>query len=173
MSISPKIQVASVALPDYMTLAPRTGIETTPVNLMVHIGGANAVGTNVSKYFSLLFPHKTRVNRIIIKVVASAGNIDVGIYNSALSRLASTGSVACPAVGYAVLDIAEVVLDAGWYIAAIASSNVAATFSSVPIGGISTVGYQEMGSEAVFPLPAVAAPAWVDSPKIWMRYTHS
>jgi hypothetical protein len=72
---------------------------------------------------------------LVIRIGAQSGNIDVGLYRldsgTTLTRLASLGSTACPAVGVSRLVLVTPILDPlQEYFLAIAADNVVATFAT-------------------------------------------
>jgi hypothetical protein len=107
------------------------------------------------------------VTKLGIQVGAQSGNICVAVYaNSGFGinaipgvRLATSGSVACPAIGYAevALDVSvEVLSGQHWF--ALAADNVVATFYA-PSGsiGITSLAKGFGMSKAAFPCPDPAA----------------
>jgi hypothetical protein len=88
-------------------------------------------------------------------IAAQSGNIDVGIYSAAGTRLASTGSISCPATGErTVAFTASVTLYPGilYYLAFAADNTSVAT--AIRHGIIATSGYVGIGS---LPLPSTIA----------------
>lgn len=83
------------------------------------------------------FLHRTMTfNRICFAIGASAGNLDVGIYDddgaSGLpgTRLVSSGATACPAASASIgrsITISATTLSPGWYYAAFARDNTGST----------------------------------------------
>jgi hypothetical protein len=120
---------------------------------------------------------RVTVSTVYFRVGTQSGNIDFGIYNSAGSRLASTGSFAAPTVGVTKSQAltASLVLEPNvLYYALWSADNV-----TVAISGISTTqwpvisGYTVKGTLAagVFPLPISVtisdSAAAGTSPGIW------
>lgn len=87
-----------------------------------------------------------------------SGNVDVGIYNEAGTRLVSIGGVAQAGVSTIQLhDIADTALAPGLYYQAVVLDNTTGTFSRNGSVGASTgriAGLQQMA--AAYPLPATA-----------------
>ena len=67
------------------------------------------------------------VTTIRIHIQTQSGNLDVGIYDSSLTRLVSLGSTAVGAAGAQVCDIADTALAAGRYYFAMAVDNTTAS----------------------------------------------
>jgi len=158
-----------------LTIGSRGRIEVYDYALSVHIGGSLQHYTANRAYFSwFLVPLNCKVDRILYEITTQAGNIDLGIYNSALTRLASTGSFACPAAGQQAASITEQTLNAGVYILAFASNNANTYWRySGLIEEISLTGYQNSGyQENAFPLPATITPTY-GTRRIWGAITHS
>jgi hypothetical protein len=116
------------------------------------------------------------VSKARFRVVTQSGNVDVGIYDAGLSKLASTGSTACPAAGAAELALsASATLVAGTiYHAAFVCSSATAKFQTVKtavgVGNLS--GWQTVGrQESALPLPAtLTIVGWEDTaflPMVW------
>lgn len=90
-----------------------------------------------------------------------AGNADMGIYNSANTRLVSTGSVAQATVSvWQITDTADQTLNPGYYwMAFVASTVTTATYQAVAPGAqfLRTLGCY--GQASALPLPATSTPA--------------
>ena len=126
-------------------------------------GGVNASGVD---YTVFTLEHTQVIDRVLIEVKTAAGNIDVGIYDddgtagAPGTKLASSGSVACPAAGgRAVTLTSSIELAPGRYYAALSSNNGSAVFLystgmnvDAALGGIRYV-----QNPTVFPLPSTAA----------------
>lgn len=147
------------------------GTNATPGMLLTGIhdtgGGATIGAVNRAFYARFLEGQSQLVSKIGLLVVTAAGNIDVGVYaNTGTgrnarpgSRLASSGSVACPVAGYAEVPLSASVLVApgDW----IGLAGDTATTSIRRLAGDDTAsashlngirGYADNG----FPLPATA-----------------
>ena len=96
-------------------------------------------------------PQAVTIDALRIIVMTSAGNIDVGIYDSDKDKVISTGSIACPAAGTRDLAIADTELAVGWYMFAIGATNY-----SVRILGFATHGSSAWSNQvqSVYPLPS-------------------
>lgn len=77
-------------------------------------------------------PQTITVSKMRINVSASSGNISVAIYDNAGSRIATSGSVPCPAVGIQdVAFTAAVTLSSGRHLFALSADNGTATFFTI------------------------------------------
>lgn len=127
------------------------------------------------------------VNRIGVRISAQAGNIDLGIYapdgsgaplGVAGTRLASTGSTACPATGYQELAIPLTKIAAGWFWIAVATSSTSTGFSYfTPVdlifpGSLSSPGTGGYHTDSSLPLPSTmgSPTASANVPCCWVRY---
>lgn len=83
---------------------------------------------------TVLVERTISINRVFCHIAVASGNIDVGIYDddgtsgAPLTRLVSSGAVACPAAGPAAVAVADTVLTPGRYYAAISFNNSTAQF---------------------------------------------
>ena len=118
--------------------------------------GVGAVGGG-AEFIAFTVTERRPMNRILIFVGASSGNIDVAVYGTDTAKLAGSGSIACPAVGAASITIPEVMLSPGRYYVGIAADNGVATFryrsGLGPLRALSPIRYVGGG----FPLPATMA----------------
>lgn len=89
------------------------------------------------------------------RVVTQNGNLDIGIYDSGRTKLASTGSFACPAAGNFAQAISyALVAGTLYYLAYMGSGTTATAYGS---GGVSIVVGSTLGwyyDVGAFPLPA-------------------
>jgi hypothetical protein len=92
------------------------------------------------------------VSGVRLKVTVQSGNVDVGIYNRNGVRIASSGSVACPAIGKSTVNFgnAAVLTTPGIYYLTLSADNITATFSAS--GADSLIGANSFASS--FPLPS-------------------
>jgi hypothetical protein len=128
-----------------------------------HGQDAGFAGTGPNIYASFTVRKTEKVNRVCGEVGASAGSVQVGIYDSVGgvpgNRLATSGTVACPAAGGFALAVPETTLQPGKYFAALASNNGGATFryrsGMLPAKALGGVYYTDASA---FPLQAVANP---------------
>lgn len=110
---------------------------------------------------------KQGVTKIALSVVTSSGNICAAIYANTGTgraaapgaRLATTGSIACPAAGYAELTLdASVDVAQGDHWFYFSADNITATFEAAASGAPATTVGLRGYAEAAFPAPA-SAPA--------------
>jgi len=142
------------------------GIETIPYAL-VHVSGSPVGYTaNVAHYLPVTVPFEITVNRIKIRIGTSSGNIDVGIYDRDGNRVVSTGSIACPAAGYATITIASTVLNPGIYYFAISCDNNTATFYRVDISCGSRHSFWQGNA---FPLPSKMSISGEAGERYWIE----
>lgn len=98
--------------------------------------------------------------QIALLVTVQSGNIDVGIYTRAGTRLVSAGSTAMGAAGIQVFNTTDIVLGRGRYLVGFAISNATGTIAEVtPLGGASAGAVALIGAfkqATAFPLPATA-----------------
>lgn len=129
----------------------RTIVPQTSTGL-VTIGSANT-----SRFFRVI--EGGSVSSVRINVGVQSGNIAVAAYSNTGSgltaapgtRLATSGSVACPAVGIADVSLgATITLAVGDWLA-IGADNATATFTGVNGGGDSTLSGGQAGVHATFP----------------------
>lgn len=93
---------------------------------------AATVGTaNRAFLIAVTVPASCTVTGMALSIGVQSGNIDVGLYNSSGTRVASSGSVACPAVSAKaqVSFTSSVAIGPGVYYLALACDNITATFS--------------------------------------------
>jgi len=135
-----------------------------------HPLGFTQTGAMTAANFAFLSPFE--VHRSIARTGArtyisvQSGNIDIGIYNAAGTRIASTGSIACPATGeQTVAFTGSVTLDPGerYYLAFAADNTSVAT--AIRHGIINTSGYIGIGA---LPLPATLVPPGTGTIENWM-----
>lgn len=100
------------------------------------------------------------IAQLSIIVAVQSGNVDIGIYTLAGTRLVSSGSTACGAAGIQTFNITDTVLARGRYYLGFAVNNAVATFLTfTPRGGANVNGMQMVGARrqaTAFPLPATA-----------------
>lgn len=110
---------------------------------------------------ALFYPFRiTRRHNYVRALVANgtvvSGNIDIGVYNTAGTRLFSTGSTAHAGTSQMQSITIDWTLDPGFYLLALACSNVTATFiRNGPQSGLQH-GSGSRRMTSAFPLPATA-----------------
>ncbi len=97
------------------------------------------------------------VTRMVLEVGVASGNISMGIYDSALARLVTTGAIACPAAGFNVVAIPSLTLNPGRYYMAMSGDNTTMTIRAFA-GGFPGQGLWGFCYENIHPLPAAATP---------------
>lgn len=138
----------SSSVPEPWAIVPDTGIAY--VALMT-IGAANR-----ALYLPCVIGVACTIIGVKIRVGTQSGNISVGLYSSAGSRVATSGAVACPASGVAnVAFTASYVATAGRYYLAISCDNVTATFAAPNPANTAGPGACRFEASA-HPLPATA-----------------
>jgi len=147
----------------------------TPVSLPVHTihpnlqaTAAALPGANWAIFWKSL--GAGTITNIGLQVNASSGNICVGVYNSAsatgppTSRLATSGSIPCPAIGWASISLGGSYSVNQSHFLALAASSASATFYSVSStwasGGLGqyAAGLAYSDNSSGLPLPATANP---------------
>lgn len=123
-------------------------------------GGAPTVldqawpGANVAIFRPVTILTSVEITGIYYRVGAtSSGNVSVGLYNSGLTRLATSGAVACPATGIATTNFtAAYTAAAGRYWLALSCDNSTATFIMSNMSGQGST--MAKNSTSSHPLPA-------------------
>lgn len=124
-----------------------------------------AVNNNALYIPFVLLQAKTARKMSIRNGATITSNVDVGIYNSAFTRLVSIGGVAqAGASAQQVFDIADTVLQPGLYYIGISMSSTTGLLTTWVNPGSSVLVnagcFQESGA---YPLPATATPASVNN----------
>lgn len=124
--------------------------------------GATATTTNDAHLMPVVVPKEVTITKIrIAEVITSSGNINVGVFNSALTSLRTSGSVACPAAGVDrdVSLSSSLTFGPGLYYFAIAMDNTTASirrFADVALGGITRdAGNFALGDATASSFPSV------------------
>lgn len=121
--------------------------------------GTVVATNNDAHYIPIVFPCDATIYSMQFAAANGTGNYDIGLYDSALRRLVSSGSVAMSAAGIKTLAISDMRVFGGeLYFAAGAWNNTAAQIirPQFPLGILRGLGW---GMEAsAFPLPATATP---------------
>lgn len=141
-------------------MAKHTDLHPTPWAILPYYGGShddfNVIGAaNRAIYVPCYVPIAVTLTGIRLRVGTQNGNICVGLYDSSGTRVATSGSVACPAAGLqTVAFTANYSAAAGRYYLALSASGNTATFSTTGSGTAmpASVRYQE----TAHPLPASA-----------------
>jgi hypothetical protein len=122
---------------------------------------ASSGAANRAWFIAVTVPVPVTMSAIRLDVGTASGNIDVGLYNNSGTRLASSGSVACPAAGFATVNFtSSATINPGIYYLAISVDNNTATFARSGVEGVVGVNY----FDTAFPLPSsVTLPGTNDS----------
>jgi hypothetical protein len=106
------------------------------------LGGNGLVATiafsaaNAAVRRPIYLPRAATITGVKIIVTSASGNISVALYNSSLTRLATSGAVACPAAGHRdVAFTGSYAAAAGTYWIAFSCDNNTATFQHVMPSG--------------------------------------
>lgn len=124
-------------------------------------GAASVFGSaNDAVYVPFVVAEPITVTQIHVVVGTQNGNVDVGIYNAAGTRLVSAGTTAVGAVGVQTFNITDTLLPRGRYFAAMATDSATAKFSTAVLrvnrdqDGNAVMGIKKQAT--AFPLPATA-----------------
>lgn len=141
------------------------GVETNSYAFVKHFASDISTGAaDRAQYLPVLIPFRMTVTRIKIEVKTQSGNIDVGIYDAALDRVVSTGSIGCPSTGVATITISSTVLDPGLYYLAIAADN-----TTLRLSDVETETAKSLWKNTNFPLPASMVSPSTGGYGIWME----
>lgn len=141
-------------------MATHESLHGTPPAILPYYGGShedfNAFGANNrATYVPCWIPVAVTLTGIRLRVGTQSGNICVGLYNSAGSRVATSGAVSCPATGVQAVNFTgNYAATAGTYYLALSCDNTTATFSTTGsgVGMPASCRYQE----TAHPLPSTA-----------------
>lgn len=112
-------------------------ISTTGTECMngLNITCGNALSTagawpanNMALYYPFIVQDPITVTQIAVEVTTQSGNLDLGIYSEALTKLVGLGSTAVGAAGVQVGNIADTTLGPGLHYLAMCCSTTAAAF---------------------------------------------
>lgn len=131
-----------------------------PWALVPYYGAANVANlvigaANRAVYVPVTLPAPATINGVHYVVGNSVGNISVALYSTGLSRLATSGDVACPAAGRASTNFTSpYTAAAGRYYLCLTASDNTATFGMSVGSGIVGIGVKYQ--ETAHPAPATA-----------------
>lgn len=136
------------------TMSPRFAVQETIFSGTPGLAAWPAA--NRALYVPIAVPWHYPVKRMFISIGASAGNIDLGIYNWNKTKVWSAGSTAMAGTNVnQFINTADIVLAPGWYyLAAVCSTITTATFGRSNTMSAATMkanGYCEEAS--ALPLP--------------------
>lgn len=129
---------------------------------------------NRAVYQPFLVKRQVIVTDTAVFVVTQAGNLDVGIYDLAGTRIVSSGTTACGAAGVQVVGITDTTLSPGWYYVGFASDSSTAVFQNCALdpATMRMCGAQEQATAFVLPNPATFATyATARAPQIVLSYS--
>lgn len=111
---------------------------------------------NLAYYMPVRVAAPCSVLDMNLQVIVSSGNLDVGVYSWAGTRLVSSGSTAVGAAGMQKVGLTDTSLGPGWHFLAIAIDNTSAIFRAADITApnLRMCGFRQETS--AFPLPATA-----------------
>ena len=116
-------------------LGGSTGDTLSAVQAIEPFGGTSMVatsafsGANQGVRRPIWVPKDCTITGVQIVVTNASGNVSVALYDSALDRLATSGSTACPAAGHRIVTFsASYAATAGLYWIAMSCDNTTATF---------------------------------------------
>lgn len=121
--------------------------------------GAGVATNNDATYLPIILPCDVTIYSLSFAATNGTGNYDLGLYNSALERLASTGSTAMSAAGIKTLSIADMRFHGGDLIyAALAMSSTSGTILRAVYGVALMEGYGWGHQASALPLPNPMVP---------------
>lgn len=123
-------------------------------------GGGGFSTANDAAYMPIDIHGAMTITKISLYIATSSGNIDVGIYNAAGTKLVSLGSTASPGTGMQTLTVASTVLAAGQHFIALAADNTTFKWGVLTAAAVFATGMMQIEA-ADFALPASFTPgAW-------------
>jgi hypothetical protein len=132
-----------------------------------NLGSSTWIAANRALFIPFVITKPTLIKQLfVLNGAAVSGNIDVGIYDAAGTKIVSSGSTA--QAGTTVIqsfDVTDTMLAPGQYYFAVALDNSTGTLLRVTVGG-SGYRQQELGmaqQSTAFPLPATATFATIAS----------
>lgn len=137
-----------------------------PFNIDPRHIAASAANNAANRTFYYRATGGGTVSKIGLYVASASGNICVSVYaNTGIgraaapgARVATSGSVACPAAGYAEVTLdAPVTVTSGDFWFALATDNTTATFGAVSTSAFAIQGVMAW-QDTAFPSPATAVP---------------
>jgi len=117
---------------------------------------ASWMGVGRACYIPFRVEETITVTRMVLEIGVVSGFISMGIYDSALNQLVTTGAIACPAAGLNVVTIPLVTLSPGRYYMAMSADNVTMTLRA--LAGVAGQGLWGFFYQNIHPLPVIATP---------------
>lgn len=146
-------------------ILPNPWIPEEPYRHISNVGvtsfgnGTVVSSNNDAHYVPIILPCDVTIYSISFYAANGTGNYDLGLYDSSLARLASSGSTAMSAAGVKTLSLSDMRFLGGDLIyGALSLSNTAGTVLR-PVYAVSSLEGFGWGHEAsALPLPATATP---------------
>lgn len=138
-------------------LVPSTGC------MLVNASGRAVGAANRILLFPVDVTAAASLTGITIRVISSTGNISMAVYDSSFNRLATTGSIACPAAGIATVSLSYSIPSAGLYYFALSASSNSATFGATAENSIASP-VRASYMESAHPAPSTVTPVSGGSP---------
>jgi hypothetical protein len=151
-------------VPDFPEIleSPSPALMTTPQAAPVCTYFSNTANqpwtvANKAIFVPFIIDDPVTAYAITFETLTGTDNLDMGIYDLRGTRLVSTGSIVNPA-GHSTVDIADTILQQGYYFMAMAASS---TSNNIKVTGINVLSQflRQMGvceMLSAFPLPATA-----------------
>lgn len=135
-------------------------------NLSAWISSLQIAGTNTwpaandAIFVPFELDQQQTLNKIHLRVITQAGNLDVGIYPSTGgAKIITQGATAVAAAGLQTIDISNTVLAKGRYLFAMSCDTSTVAFQMVEHTGVNPAGLDQLGftkQATAYPLPASA-----------------
>jgi hypothetical protein len=154
-------------------------ITSSPIITPFHMDGMGAEANNYVLVWSaagtwplanraLAWPFSIDLARTLRRLGAwinvSSGNMCLGVYDADFERIATTGSVATPAAGFGVEDVADLDMARGQYYMALSFDNIVVQLRrGAPATGVFARLFGMAQMDAAFPLPQTFVPAALSS----------
>ena len=115
-----------------------------------------ALGANLAVYVPVIILDRVIVRKLfVVSGFTTSGNLDIGLYNAAGSRLVASGSIAKVDSVLQSIDVTDTSIGPGMYYLALVSNSGTDTFGTVSLAAPAPAAYGLL-TESVFPLPATA-----------------
>lgn len=128
------------------------------------VTGSSAIGANKAEFTAFEVTSAMTLDRLLVKVTATSGNVDVGIYDATGTggapgaRVVHSGSTACPGTGIQKIAFSSTVLQPGRYWAAFSTDNGTAGLNyCTGLDSLETFLDCRYTQSTAFPLPSTAA----------------
>ena len=104
------IQDTGIAITAFDFLSP---LAASPIMWMTGVASTWANGASVGCFQQIKVSRRTTPTKLVWICTTQSGNYDVGIYNSAGTKIWSKGGTACPAAGVITETVSGVIMDKG------------------------------------------------------------